>query len=62
MNPRVTITDRPRQLNLYNYEQRLRKLRSVFFLLLGELDEALDILEQQKKSDIKLIDELVKDA
>jgi hypothetical protein len=51
MRPRVVaaprrgapvITDRPHRINLANYEQRLRKLRNVVALILGEIDDGLE--------------------
>lgn len=36
-------------VNLFNYEQRLAKFRSVFALILGELDDALDQVRRERE-------------
>jgi hypothetical protein len=38
----LSLTDHPRRINLANYEQRLRKIRNVVALILGEIDDGLD--------------------
>lgn len=45
---RVTFTDKPRKVNFANYEQRLRKLLTVFELITAEIREALDQVEKDK--------------
>jgi hypothetical protein len=39
---KLSITDKPHRINLANYEQRLRKIRNVVALILGEIDDGLE--------------------
>jgi hypothetical protein len=55
MRYRVIISDKTKRLNLFNYEQRLVKMRTVLALMLGELDEAIESYRQEKSSDGKPI-------
>jgi hypothetical protein len=45
------ITDRPHRINLANYEQRLRKIRTVVALILGEIDDGLEQIEANRRQD-----------
>lgn len=45
----VKVTDRPVRLNLHNYEQRLKKMRHAIALLLAQIDEALAMIEAERK-------------
>jgi hypothetical protein len=59
MRPRVVaarrgapvIIDRPHRINIANYEQRLRKLRMVVALILGEIDDGLEQIAANRQGD-----------
>jgi hypothetical protein len=51
MNKKLSIIDRPQRINLANYEQRLRKIRNVVALILGEIDDGLDQIEANRHED-----------
>jgi hypothetical protein len=44
----ATIIDRPQRINIANYEQRLRKIRNVVALILGEIDDGLEQIEANR--------------
>lgn len=45
----VRITDRPVKINTGNLEQKLRKFLTVFRLIAGEIEEALEQIEKNRK-------------
>lgn len=45
----VRINDKPIRINLANYEQRLRKMLTVFRLMTAELEEALEQIEKDNR-------------
>ncbi len=46
----VRVTERPIKINTGNLEQRLRKFLTVFRLIAGEIEEALEQIEKEKKA------------
>lgn len=47
--PRLYVRDKPVRPNLANYEQRLRKYRTLVALILTEMDEALEEIARDRR-------------
>jgi hypothetical protein len=47
----LSLTDQPRRINLANYEQRLRKIRTVVALILGEIDDGLEQIAANRREE-----------
>jgi hypothetical protein len=45
----LRIVDKPSKINLANYEQRLRRMLTEIRLMAGDLEEALERIEREKK-------------
>jgi hypothetical protein len=48
---RVTLSDKPRHINIANYETRLRRLRTMVAHVVSDLDDALEEIEAGRKKE-----------
>lgn len=51
MRHKPIISARPRRPSLANYEQKLRKLRTIFALVVEDIDDALEQLARERKQE-----------